>query len=91
MANIATCGCPATQDAIRNGVTAEPGRCIGCGTPVQAYVLVSGMGDVFLKADNSWTRSRSEAERFYNVDAAFMRSAERNGRYVEKAPAEEGK
>jgi hypothetical protein len=55
----------------------------------QAYVIVSGMGDVYLRADNSWTRDRSEAERFYNPTAAFFRSAERHGRYVEPLPAHE--
>lgn len=29
-----TCGCSATLDALQFELTAEPGRCIGCGTPV---------------------------------------------------------
>ncbi len=33
---IVTCGCSATQDALAYGVTADAGRCIGCGTPVEA-------------------------------------------------------
>lgn len=33
---IVTCGCSATEDALRHGERThpEPDRCIGCGTPV---------------------------------------------------------
>ncbi len=31
---VVTCGCSATADALKYEVTADPGRCIGCGTPV---------------------------------------------------------
>lgn len=36
MDTIITCGCSATDDAIRYGDTrSEDNRCIGCGTPVE--------------------------------------------------------
>lgn len=84
MTKTVICGCPATQDAIRNNVSAEPGRCIGCGTPVEQWILTDARGWVFRKEDGSWTRNRSEAERFNSRSEAFSASCEGNGRYPEK-------